>query len=82
MTGPTFEGLGRGRGKWMSGMVSFVYHCPANGQKAQPGSPTIRLIWTTIMNDSEYLALQASIICVLFFILGNAAIIEHPEWFR
>jgi hypothetical protein len=46
------------------------------------GSPTIRLIWTTIMNDSEYLALQASIICVLFFVLGNAAIIEHPEWFR
>jgi hypothetical protein len=35
MTGPTFEGLGRGREKWMSGMASFVYRCPANGQKAQ-----------------------------------------------
>ena len=34
------------------------------------------------MNDSQYLALQASVICVLFFILGNAALIEHPEWFR
>jgi len=37
---------------------------------------------TTTMNDSQYLALQASVICVLFFILGNAALIEHPEWFR
>jgi len=36
----------------------------------------------TTMNDSQYLALQASVICVLFFILGNAALIEHPEWFR
>jgi hypothetical protein len=34
------------------------------------------------MNDSEHLALQASMICVLLFILGNAAIIEDPEWFR
>lgn len=33
------------------------------------------------MSDTDYLSLQASIICVLLFILGTTAILERPEWF-
>ena len=34
------------------------------------------------MSDIDYLALQASIICVLLFLLGTASILARPEWFR
>ena len=34
------------------------------------------------LSDHDCLALQASIICVLMFLIGTAAIIEHPAWFR
>ena len=34
------------------------------------------------MSQSDYLSLQASIICVLVFILGTATIIGRPEWFH
>jgi hypothetical protein len=33
------------------------------------------------MSDTEYLALQTSIICLLLFVLGTAALFERPEWF-
>jgi hypothetical protein len=33
------------------------------------------------MSDTEYLSLQASIICILLFVLGTTAILERPEWF-
>ena len=32
--------------------------------------------------DHDYLAMQASVICVLLFLIGTAAIIQHPAWFR
>jgi hypothetical protein len=34
------------------------------------------------MSDIEYLSLQASIICLLLFILSTATIVESPEWFQ
>jgi hypothetical protein len=34
------------------------------------------------MGDSDYLWLQANIICLLLFILGTAMIIGRPEWFH
>jgi hypothetical protein len=33
------------------------------------------------MNDTDYLSLQANVICLLLFILGTMAIFERPEWF-
>jgi hypothetical protein len=34
------------------------------------------------ISDQDYLTLQASIICVLLFLIGTAALIQHPAWFR
>lgn len=34
------------------------------------------------ISDIEYLSLQASIICLLLFILSTATIVEYPEWFQ
>jgi hypothetical protein len=34
------------------------------------------------MGDSDYLCLQANIICLLLSILGIATIIGRPEWFH
>jgi len=34
------------------------------------------------ISDQDYLALQASIICVLLFLIGTAALFQHPAWFR
>jgi hypothetical protein len=34
------------------------------------------------MSDTEYLALQANIICMLLFALGMTAILTQPSWFR
>jgi hypothetical protein len=34
------------------------------------------------MSDTEHLSLQASIICLLLFILSTATIVESPEWFQ
>jgi hypothetical protein len=34
------------------------------------------------MGDSDYLWLQANIICLLLFILGTTMIIGRPEWFH
>jgi hypothetical protein len=34
------------------------------------------------MSETEYLSLQASIICLLLFILSTTTIIEYPEWFQ
>ena len=34
------------------------------------------------MSDIEYLSLQASIICLLLFILSTTTIIEYPERFQ
>jgi hypothetical protein len=36
----------------------------------------------TFVNDTDYLSLQASIICLLLFILGTTTIVQHPEWFQ
>lgn len=33
------------------------------------------------MSDGEYTALQLWIICVLAFLIGAAAVTQHPEWF-
>lgn len=30
----------------------------------------------------DHLSLQANIICLLLFVIGVAAIIQHPAWFR
>jgi hypothetical protein len=30
----------------------------------------------------DYLSLQANIICLLLFVIGVAAILQHPAWFR
>lgn len=35
-----------------------------------------------VMSDTDYLSLQASIICLLLFVLGTTAILERPEWFH
>jgi len=32
--------------------------------------------------DQDYLALQTNIICVLLFLIGTTALIQHPAWFR
>jgi hypothetical protein len=34
------------------------------------------------MSDADYLSLQATIICLLLFIVGTATIIGRPEWFH
>jgi hypothetical protein len=34
------------------------------------------------MDDTDYLSLQTSIICLLLFIFGTATLVEHPEWFQ
>ena len=34
------------------------------------------------MSDTEYVSLQASVICLLLFILSTATIVEYPEWFQ
>ena len=34
------------------------------------------------MSDTEYLSLQASIICLLLLILSTTTIIEYPERFQ
>jgi hypothetical protein len=31
---------------------------------------------------SKSLSVKVNIICLLLFLIGSAAIIEHPEWFR
>ena len=34
------------------------------------------------MSNTDYLALQTSIICLLLFVLSTATLVEHPEWFH
>jgi hypothetical protein len=34
------------------------------------------------MNDDRYLAFQTLTICVLLFLVGATAVVEHPEWFQ
>jgi hypothetical protein len=34
------------------------------------------------MSNTDYLALQVNIICLLLFVLGTTAILERPEWFQ
>jgi hypothetical protein len=34
------------------------------------------------MNGDSYLAFQTLIICVLLFLVGTTAVVEHPEWFQ
>jgi hypothetical protein len=36
---------------------------------------------TDQMTNSDYLTLQLGIICALLFLVGVAAVTEHPEWF-
>jgi hypothetical protein len=31
--------------------------------------------------DRGHLLLQINVICVLFFLIGTTAIVEHPDWF-
>ena len=33
------------------------------------------------MSDTDYLSLQANVICLLLFVLGTVAIFERPGWF-
>jgi hypothetical protein len=33
-------------------------------------------------NNSDWLPFQANVICLLAFLVGVTALIEHPEWFR
>jgi hypothetical protein len=34
------------------------------------------------MTTYQQLCLQLNVICLLLFLIGSAAIVEHPEWFR
>jgi hypothetical protein len=34
------------------------------------------------MNNTDYLSLQATIICLLLFVLATTAIVQRPEWFH
>jgi hypothetical protein len=34
------------------------------------------------MKETDYLSLQAGIICLLLFILGTTALVERPDWFH
>jgi hypothetical protein len=34
------------------------------------------------MSNEHCLMLQASIICLLLFLVGTAAMIQHPAWFQ
>jgi hypothetical protein len=34
------------------------------------------------MRDTDYLSLQANIICLLLFIVGTIAILERPDCFH
>jgi hypothetical protein len=33
------------------------------------------------MSDTDQLSLQATIICILLFVLVTTAILERPDWF-
>jgi hypothetical protein len=33
------------------------------------------------MRGTNYLSLQANIICLLLALIGSTAIIKHPDWF-
>jgi hypothetical protein len=33
------------------------------------------------MRQTDYLSLQANIICLLLALIGSTAIIKHPDWF-
>jgi hypothetical protein len=35
-----------------------------------------------VMHDDHYLMMQASIICLLLFLGGTTAVIQHPGWFQ
>ena len=34
------------------------------------------------MGENEYLSLKLSIVFLLLFLDGTAAVIEHPNWFQ
>jgi hypothetical protein len=33
------------------------------------------------MRETNYLSLQANIICLLLALIGSSTIIKHPDWF-
>jgi hypothetical protein len=33
------------------------------------------------VRETNYLSLQANIICLLLTLIGSTAIIKHPDWF-
>ena len=35
-----------------------------------------------VMNDQQYLTVQATVICLLLFLVGTTALIQHPTWFE
>jgi hypothetical protein len=43
---------------------------------------TFRPLDRATMSETDYLALQVNIICLLLFVLGTTAIVERPEWFQ
>ena len=68
---------------------------PALMNGAQNVPPAHFNSWNTLMNaqrilprfrsicaNEHCLMLQASIICLLLFLVGTAAIIQHPAWFQ
>ena len=68
---------------------------PALMNGAQDVPPAHFNSWNTLMNaqrilprfrsicaNEHCLMLQASIICLLLFLVGTAAIIQHPAWFQ
>jgi hypothetical protein len=34
------------------------------------------------MSDTDYLVLQATIVCLFLFFVGTSAIMAWPEWFE
>jgi hypothetical protein len=41
-----------------------------------------RYVVRPMSKDERLLSLQANAICVLLFLIGMAALVEHPAWFR
>jgi hypothetical protein len=63
-------------------MVRSKFGCPAPRQDDPAHLDRVRSMNKYHNPEQDYLALQASIICVLLFLIGTTALIQHPAWFR
>ena len=63
-------------------MVRSKFGCPAPRQDDPTHLDRVGSYEQVPQPEQDYLALQASIICVLLFLIGTTALIQHPAWFR